>query len=203
MLTHDDVRSAGGIVHSDGNIFFTNIDKLNAMLTADHCDPSCTVYKLAEMVMSDCGHSSNNQRLMDRIAERIERYCEARLSAAPAAQPDRDWTPAPENINALPDSVRQYISELETNCDPAGTVRSLSIALDTIRALEASNRMLRDAAPAAQPMTEQEIAYGFEVWQSSPAPEGWHFASDKTRARVAFMDGVRYAEKRLGIKEQP
>ena len=58
------------------------------------------------------------------------------------------------------------------------------------------------AAPAAQPMTEQEIAYGFEVWQSSPAPEGWHFASDKTRARVAFMDGVRYAEKRLDIKEQ-
>lgn len=29
-LTHDDVRAAGGIVHSDGNIFFTNIDKLNA-----------------------------------------------------------------------------------------------------------------------------------------------------------------------------
>ena len=31
-LTVDDVRNAGGIVHKDGNIFFTNIDKLNAAI---------------------------------------------------------------------------------------------------------------------------------------------------------------------------
>lgn len=29
VLTHEHVRAAGGIVHSDGNIFFTNIEKLN------------------------------------------------------------------------------------------------------------------------------------------------------------------------------
>ena len=33
-LTNDDVRAAGGIVHKDGNIFFTNIDKLNAAIKA-------------------------------------------------------------------------------------------------------------------------------------------------------------------------
>ena len=33
-LNKDDVRAAGGIVHSDGNIFFTNIDKLNAAINA-------------------------------------------------------------------------------------------------------------------------------------------------------------------------
>ena len=31
-LTKDDVRAAGGIVHSDGNIFFTNIEQLNAAI---------------------------------------------------------------------------------------------------------------------------------------------------------------------------
>lgn len=33
-LSADDVRAAGGIVHSDGNIFFTNIGKLNAAINA-------------------------------------------------------------------------------------------------------------------------------------------------------------------------
>jgi hypothetical protein len=31
-LTHDAIRTAGGIVHADGNIFFTNLDKLNAAI---------------------------------------------------------------------------------------------------------------------------------------------------------------------------
>lgn len=31
-ITHDDIRRVGGIVHSDGNIFFTNIDKLNELV---------------------------------------------------------------------------------------------------------------------------------------------------------------------------
>lgn len=33
VLTHEHVRAAGGIVHSDGNIFFTNIEKLNNAIT--------------------------------------------------------------------------------------------------------------------------------------------------------------------------
>jgi len=33
-LSADDVRTAGGIVHSDGNVFFTNIAKLNAAINA-------------------------------------------------------------------------------------------------------------------------------------------------------------------------
>lgn len=53
----------------------------------DYCDPSMTVYKLVEMIMSDCGHSTNNQRLLDRIAERIQRHIDA--TTPPAAQ--RQW----------------------------------------------------------------------------------------------------------------
>jgi hypothetical protein len=33
-LTHEHVRAVGGIVHRDGNIFFTNIEKLNAAVEA-------------------------------------------------------------------------------------------------------------------------------------------------------------------------
>ena len=61
----------------------------------EHCDPSATVYKLAEMVMSDCGHSSNNQRLLDRIAERIQRHIDA--TTPPAAQPA-----VPEGMKLVP-----------------------------------------------------------------------------------------------------
>lgn len=35
-----------------------------------------------------------------------------------------DWQPTSENINALPSPVRKYIHALETDCDPAGTIRS-------------------------------------------------------------------------------
>jgi len=31
-LTKEEVRAVGGIVHSDGNIFFTNIEQLNAAI---------------------------------------------------------------------------------------------------------------------------------------------------------------------------
>lgn len=31
-ITQEQIRAAGGIVHRDGNIFFTNIDQLNAAL---------------------------------------------------------------------------------------------------------------------------------------------------------------------------
>jgi len=51
----------------------------------EYCDPSSTVYKLAEMVMSDCGHSTNNQRLLDRIADRIQRHIDAAEKQEPVA----------------------------------------------------------------------------------------------------------------------
>jgi hypothetical protein len=34
-----------------------------------------------------------------------------------------DWLPTPEAINALPEPLRRYIHDLETDVDPAGMVR--------------------------------------------------------------------------------
>lgn len=36
-----------------------------------------------------------------------------------------EWTPTPENINALPEPLRRYIHHLETACDPSGDLREL------------------------------------------------------------------------------
>ena len=44
--------------------------------------------------------------------------------------------PTAEEINALPEKVRRYIYELETNVDPAGEIRRCRIAED-------ENKMLR------------------------------------------------------------
>jgi hypothetical protein len=33
------------------------------------------------------------------------------------------WTPTPANINALPNPIRRYIHDLESNADPSGTIR--------------------------------------------------------------------------------
>jgi hypothetical protein len=54
----------------------------------EYCGPSSTAQKLAEMVMSDCGHSSNNQRLLDRIADRIQRHIDA--TTPPVQQPEQE-----------------------------------------------------------------------------------------------------------------
>jgi hypothetical protein len=47
-----------------------------------------------------------------------------------------DWTPTPANVNALPDPVRRYVHDLETQCDPAGEIART-------RLLEDENAMLR------------------------------------------------------------
>lgn len=38
-ITQEQIRAAGGIVHRDGNIFFTNIDQLNAALAQPASEP--------------------------------------------------------------------------------------------------------------------------------------------------------------------
>lgn len=53
------------------------------------------------------------------------------------------WTPTAENINALPEPVRRYIHDLETNADPAGNLQRLAH-------LEQENAALRKRLAGAQ-----------------------------------------------------
>lgn len=59
---------------------------------------------------------------------------EAQCRADARAQ---QWLPTADAINALPEPLRRYIHDLETKCDPAGDLRELALARDTIRYLEA------------------------------------------------------------------
>lgn len=63
------------------------------------------------------------------------------------------WLPTPANVNALPEPLRHYIHQLETNCDPAGDQRNLIIARDTIAQLQAHVQELQEAA-ASRPAND-------------------------------------------------
>jgi hypothetical protein len=51
---------------------------------------------------------------------------------------DPAWTPTSENINGLPEPIRDYIHALETRCDPSGLVLENAMARDLCRQLEAT-----------------------------------------------------------------
>lgn len=93
----------------------------------------------------------------DQMAQ-AEKALQAKLHEAEAQVPRwDDWTPTAEAINALPEPLRRYIHDLETNCDPAGNIRELALARDTIKYLEAQVLEARDhEARAALGRMEQE-----------------------------------------------
>jgi hypothetical protein len=47
----------------------------------------------------------------------------------------REWTPDALTINALPAPLRNYIHLLQTDCDPAGTIRENVLIKDENQAL--------------------------------------------------------------------
>ena len=100
----------------------------------------------------------NNKRPAHEIDSQGYQVQYRALYTAPQPAISHRWTPTAENINALPEPIRRYIADLSTNADPAGTVRDLTIACDTIRALEASNRMLRGCVTIS--MTNGDSAMG-------------------------------------------
>ena len=48
-----------------------------------------------------------------------------------------DWLPTADNINALPDPLRNFVANLETNADPAGMVAENTLLKDQTRQLDA------------------------------------------------------------------
>lgn len=57
-----------------------------AIAQAENAEPSCEDAKLAEMIMSDCGCSTENTRLLERITNRI-----ACLRPSPQPLTDDQW----------------------------------------------------------------------------------------------------------------
>lgn len=78
----DGIRAYG---YTEDDMQAYAIAAIEAQGVPDHSDPSCVSYDLAAIVMSDCGHSTNNQRLLDRIAARIDKHVEALIASTPPA----------------------------------------------------------------------------------------------------------------------
>lgn len=105
---------------------------------------------LAEMIMSDCGCSTENQRLLDRIIDRIQQY--DRASAAPqpsnAAQGDALSDSVRTPLDSLHADAAYLIGRLRDGSMPY--VRVIEIIRERIDAAKAAIRArAADAAPSA------------------------------------------------------
>lgn len=65
------------------------------------------------------------------------------LVVPPVMELEDDWMPTPANINALPKPIRDYIMNLETNCDPAGTLHQNVFLQDQIDGLQVMYNKLK------------------------------------------------------------
>ena len=85
-LTHEQIRAAGGIVHSDGNIFFTNIEKLNDAIAATQAQGAPNKWRefVAEVVASAESYERRTGKKVN--AEWVERGRALLTSAPPAPQ---------------------------------------------------------------------------------------------------------------------
>lgn len=70
----------------------------------------------------------------------------------------KDWLPTPENINALPEPVKKYVHDLETNCDPQYTMQDLILTKDINKQLEVALITAR-ADARAELLIEQSPGY--------------------------------------------
>ncbi len=48
-------------------------------------------------------------------------------------RPNDGWLPTSKNINALPVGIKNFIHDLETNCDPAGIVIENALLRDQLK----------------------------------------------------------------------
>jgi hypothetical protein len=46
------------------------------------------------------------------------------------------WTPTAANIESLPEPIRKYIADMQTNADPPGMIAENALLADAVRALQ-------------------------------------------------------------------
>jgi hypothetical protein len=93
--------------------------------------------------------------------------------------------PTSEEINALPKRIRDFIMELETNADPAGTIREVGMLRDQVAQLSAA------LAESQQANGEQELQ---KVWG---CPRCWHShlgvvkcGVDSCECQYSYVEGI-------------
>lgn len=93
-----------------------------------------------------------------------------------------NWLPTPENINALPKPVRDYIHALETNCDPAGMVAENTLLKDQLAALTPAIRA------ALQQPAAPDLAYQSRVNEWMQVCFGAEISADRMERNHRFFE---------------
>lgn len=108
------------------------------------------------------------------------------------ARPSEAWLPTAENVNKLPDGLRQYVHALEALCDPSGIVRENTMLKDCNTGLQ---KMFRSAEER-----EANAQWRYRGYKNEPLPEG---ATEAMRA--AWQEGRDAQEPRAAkpLQAQP
>jgi len=128
------------------------IEKLKAMIELPmHPDPEINKEVNADLQAGEAA---------DRVAglpsqkfEESERELDERF---------RGWTPTPENVNRLPEPLRQYIHDIETKCDPAGDAQQILLLKDTVNGQVVRIKELENACDTFE-KNSNEASQVFEV----------------------------------------
>jgi len=92
-------------------------------------------YLLTIMKQDSIQYSIDNNSYKMRLISEIQQACKQIKEMIHHQGIDKDWLPTPENINALPEPVKKFIHDLETNTDPAHIVRENILIKDTCKLL--------------------------------------------------------------------
>lgn len=75
----------------------------------------------------------------------------------------KGWLPTSKNINALPEPIRKYIHDIETNCSPANMVQENTLLKDTCEQLEKKLEMSSNRIKVLKRIIDTPKAKGKEV----------------------------------------
>ena len=111
----------------------------------------------------------------------------------------RSWTPTAENINALPDGIRQYVHDLETRSDPTGDVQTIAVQKENLCALEKRVVELEGALEYLGECVDAAKAEGLDAQiYNARAACGDGSLADIYQRRIAY--GIEEARAALGVK---
>lgn len=169
MITFEQIRAVGGIVHSDGNIFFRDISMLQGLAGAAPVavTPHGDYPQLPKHVTAyydDVDH----MEVRCFSESQMHAYFDLGRQAAPALEAPSAYNSAGPikrymldcNIDGM-DQFREFIlatdhdtlvHDVLANADPAGTVQENGLLRDQVRQLDAMvGRMKREAAAPQAP----------------------------------------------------
>ena len=111
----------------------------------------------------------------------------------------QSWTPTIQNINTLPEGIRQHIHDLETRSDPTGDIRTVAIQKENLSALQTLVVELKGALEYLGECVDAAKAEGLDAQiYNARAAYGDGSLADIYQRRIAY--GIEEARKALEVE---